>query len=154
MKKFVYRLEPLLKMRREKEDLIANELSELLGEIVLTERRIASNEMQRQEFEADFLRRKTEGVSALELMRGSEGAEFFRRVRFDLLEIRADLEEKSEQKKRELSEAMKERKIMEKLKENAYLSYMEEYEAAERKAIEEIVTYRGSKKSAERQENV
>jgi len=53
------------------------------------------------------------------------------------------------QVKKELLEAVKQRKIMEKLKEKEYESYIEAVNAAENKVIEEIVNYRSSQKSGD-----
>lgn len=145
MKKFSFRFEPLLKMKMDREEAVANELAEIVKQLRDVNLRIDSIEDKTSRFQVEFMKRKETGLTALELQQGNEMAEYYRRTRNDLLRNRQEVEMRRDDKKHELSEAMKERKIMEKLKEQAFQAYVEEYERNERKGIEEIVTYRGSK---------
>lgn len=146
MKKFVFRFETILKYRRDKEEEIGEELALLQKELAVIDASIRNVEEKMRAFVAEMSRRQEEGVSVFEMRNAADGAAFFRNRRRSLELQRADAAERVESKRSELIEAMKSRKIMENLKAKAFEDYKEEFERDERKVIEEIVTYRGSRK--------
>lgn len=146
MKKFVFRFETILKYRRDKEEEIGEELALLQKELAVIDASIRNVEEKMRAFVAEMSRRQEEGVSVFEMRNAADGVAFFRNRRRSLELERADAAERVESKRSELIEAMKSRKIMENLKAKAFEDYKEEFERDERKVIEEIVTYRGSRK--------
>lgn len=141
MKKFIFRYERILKIRKDKVEEIKNKLGKLNYDLSQKEKELNDVFMQRDKFfkENNILLKK--GCSAGELKNINDFSSFYRK-NIDSLkyEIR-NLKNNIEKVMNELSEAVKEEKIMEKLKEKEYGVYLENIEKSEGKVIEEIVNY-------------
>jgi len=141
MKKFKFRYEQLLKIRARKVDDLKNELGQLSYKLNSFE------EQKRQQLGAqanyfDQINQViSQGCSAQELIRLNNQKLYFNRI-IEILEndIR-DVKLQLMQVRDQLNEAVKEQKIMEKLKEKERERYFEEIELAETKITEEIVNY-------------
>jgi len=86
-----------------------------------------------------------EGCSASELRRVQRGQSYYRAHLKALDDKILILEENVNETQQLLLEAVKARKIMEKLKENAYNHFVDEFNHEEQKVIEEIVNYKNNK---------
>lgn len=141
MKKFKFRYEQLLKIRARKVDDLKNELGQLSYKLNSFE------EQKRQQLgaQANYFDQinqvLSQGCSAQELIRLNNQKLYFNRI-IEILEndIR-DVKLQLMQVRDQLNEAVKEQKIMEKLKEKERERYFEEIELAETKITEEIVNY-------------
>ncbi len=148
MKKFTFRFEKILTIRRETEDRLKMELAEAEGrrQQLYKEKRMLLGE------EAAFYRSLEEMKGELDAwyrQQMDRARTYYRREKERLDgEIRT-ADERVEAKRQEVTEAMKERKTMEKLREKDEQRYLEALEAAERKVIEEIVNYRSFKREGE-----
>ncbi|MBF4691726.1 flagellar export protein FliJ [Fusibacter ferrireducens] len=145
MKKFKFRYESVLKMRLDKEDQLKNDLAKLV--------------QKRQNIldQIDHLKEKLEDYSSWVqegLLSGrrmhyyeiDQGKQYYRKHIHDLTVTLQQVEAKIEEAKVVLTEAMKERKVMEKLKEKDYQKYIDDFNQADAKVIEEIVNYKNNKK--------
>lgn len=136
-------------MRIEKEELIAGELGELQGMLDAVKRSV-SEFSRRIAHHTELQKRGAEaGMTIAEFQQGAVNIAYLEKKRDESLLEQVSLEAKIEDKKLELMEAMKDRKTMEKLKENALREYIDEFEKNEQKIIDELVSYNGAKKSAE-----
>jgi len=135
---FNFRFEKILEIKRKIEDSLKNEIALLnLNKLKLIEER-ESLLWELESMRADFLGRQSEGV------RGEEIRLYLHFINsLSMLiarkdeEIR-DIEGKIEEKKRELLEAMRERKKFERLKEKAYEAYLQEELYKERSVLDEM----------------
>ena len=141
MKKFKFRYERILKIRKDKVEEIKNKLGKLNYDLSQKEKEMEAVFDQRNEFfkENDILLEK--GCSAGELKSINDFSSFYRKSIDKLRNDIRNLNNRIEKVMSELSEAVKEEKIMEKLKEKEYEIYLENIEKAEGKVIEEIVNY-------------
>lgn len=147
MKKFVFRFESILKMHIDREAEIGGELAVLMSELEMIDRSLRETEEKNRMLLEDIDRKKERGTSVQEICLAEEGRRYFK-TQIESWEEKRDLQlDRIALKRTELTEAMKQRKIMEKLKEKAHDEYVEAFEREERKVIEEIVTYKGSVKS-------
>jgi len=141
MKKFIFRYERILKIRKDKVEEIKNKLSKLNYDLSQKEKKLDNIFIQRDKFfkENNILLEK--GCSVGELKNINEFSSFYRKnidaLKYEIKNLKNNIEKVMN----ELSEAVKEEKIMEKLKEKEYEVYLENIEKAEGKVIEEIVNY-------------
>lgn len=143
MKKFVFRFESILNMRMDEEAEIGRALAILMNEMMNTERMLDEFRNRNKDFLKETDRKKAAGASVHEICLAEEGRQYFKTQILFLEEKQKKQYEKILEKRSELTEAMKKRKIMEKLKEKALEEFIEHYEQEERKVVEEIVTYKG-----------
>lgn len=145
MKKFIFRYESVLKMRVDAEEGIKNQLGQLNSQMVKLQEALAENAHRARTYEQFIQSQLTEGVSGPLLKTFFTGKQYYIKqkeyIEYDI----QSLEKKIIQTREALKEAVKQRKIMEKLKEKAHQAYLEAMNAAEIKVIEEIVNYNNSK---------
>lgn len=147
--KFNFRLEKVLDLRKRKEqecekqlanlkELLRREetfLEELKEEAARTGAKIG--EVQNADKEALDMREILRYYDYLESVREKISAQILQ-----IKKVIADIE----RKRKELIEASKERKVMEKLKDNQYQKFKENLETVERKFLDEIGTIRYNQK--------
>jgi flagellar protein FliJ len=141
MKKFVFPLDSLNKVKNSKKDALQAEYSAanaiLEAALQRRERLRTTLETETQGFEAKL---KT-GIKVGEIQAyGSFFEELQNTVRDASKEIERARKE-ADQKHEELIEAFKEVKILEKLREKQYLDYVDEEEKAENKVLEDILSF-------------
>lgn len=141
MKKFSFRYEPILKLRQEAEENLKQELAELIQQLDSIQAMYNELLQKMKRHEDSVMEMLAHGARAYELHHLSHTKQYFS-------ERKQELEDRLLRKKQEIEkhhiklyEAIKERKIMEKLKEKAFRQYMDEFNQAEDKVIEEIVNY-------------
>jgi len=139
---FVFRLEPVLKHRKHQEERIQKEIAELQLHIdeINKELQLLIDNMTRCEEEVCRLQR--EGVTISEQLTYCQYIENLtcRCRRLELEVVR--LCEQREAKRLELMEAVKRRKMIEKLKEKKNLCYLEELLHTEQKLLDEAAVCR------------
>lgn len=144
MKKFRFKYENILKMRVDKEDIKKKELADLLKDRTSIELLIFANKEKKAEFEKKVQDALENGDAKINFGDINSGKLHYKNKSDALDEAIRIQNDKIELKKIELSEAMTERKIMEKLKERQFESYILEINKADEKAIAEIVNYNNS----------
>lgn len=149
MKKFRFRYESLLQMRLKREDAIKNELAQAIAERKkYIEMQVGIKKTLQSYMEHIEQAIKT-GNAQNEMHSFYAGKKYYMNKIKDLdLRIKKT-NEKIVAIQSKLSEAMKERKIMDKLKEKEFQTYIDAYNEAETKIIEEIVNYKNSQKNGE-----
>lgn len=139
---FVFRLEPVLNHRKHQEERIQKEITEL-------QLRIDENKKERQllidkmvRCEEEIRRLQQEGVTISEQLTYCHYIDTLkcscRRIELEV----ARLCEQQEEKRLELMEAVKRRKMIEKLKEKKNLCYLEELLHTEQKLLDEAAVCR------------
>lgn len=141
MKKFAFRYEPILKLRQEAEENLKQQLADLIQQLDEVEALREALLIKMRQHESALMERLETGARAYELHHVSQTKQYFSDRKRELEDrvLRKKLEIEKHHLK--LYEAIKDRKIMEKLKEKAFRQYMDEFNQAEDKVIEEIVNY-------------
>lgn len=145
MKKFKFRYESVLKMRMDAEEQLKNKLGLLNGEMAYLENRILKLHEEARAYEIYSEEEMKKGVSGPLLKSFYQGKIFFSKNKKKLELERKNLLNKILQTREALTESVKQRKIMEKLKEKAYQEFIDAINLADTKVIEEIVNYNNSK---------
>ena len=149
MAKFVFRLESFFQLKRKLEEQAKLAYGQALAALEREKQKKAAMERQRAAVLRQFR----------EQLRKQVDADAFRRnnLFLDALKYRIRAQEKviaqaeafAEEKRLALVEAMKERKMLEKLKERHHELYMTEESRAEQKRVDEIVSYQYNKHGIE-----
>lgn len=144
MKKFRYRMENILQIKVKLEEQAKNAYSMARLQLTKEEEKLDCLEEQKRSYE-DMLRELRRSILDLTEIRHCEEA-----IKIMKLKINQQKNMVKEAKKRleaariKLKNAMAERKIQDKLKQNAFEEYMLEYEAEERKEADERNSFRYS----------
>lgn len=146
MKKFQFRYESILKLRIDKEDEVKNTLAQKIKELKLMEDELERLRQEEHAFLEQVDQRLAEGCTLEELRRYEQNKTWMKSESENLLFYISSKEKEIIQTRKELVEATKQKKIMEKLKEQEMESYQKDEQAAEDKLTDQIVTYRGTSK--------
>ncbi|MCL2854282.1 MAG: flagellar export protein FliJ [Defluviitaleaceae bacterium] len=145
MAKFVFRLASVLSVREKVEELKKNEFGKAVMELEQERAKLIHLERVRMECIESFRNGLHKGVKPDEIRQHNL---FLDRMKILIREQKAAIqlaEQRVEEKRIELVEAMKNRKALDVLKENDYEEFLNEEKQAEQKVIDEIVSYRGSR---------
>lgn len=147
MKKFRFRYENILKMRLDAEDEIKNKLKKLNQELRELENEKLTLERSYRIYKNEIQHLLETGLKGYEIQRINSFQSYYRDKIIETdLEIK-HMERRIEDVKLDLMEAIKERKIMEKIKEKDFKQYLEAINAMEGKSTEEVVNFQNSRKS-------
>lgn len=149
MKKFSFRYQRILEMHIETENDYKNKLGKVNKEIIDIEKKLEQYENKNIAFLLSVEESMKIGITALKLQ-SIESNKFFlvNSIENIKYEIKMLIQKRIEIQK-QLIEANKQRKVMEKLKEKEYNNYLELEAIEESKVIDQIVTYTSSRKSGE-----
>lgn len=150
MAKFVFKLESILSIKYKLEDQAKTEYGLELARLRLEEEKLARLKEKKEGYQRK-LKDAVQNYLDVNHIRELQGSVEYAKYNMSLqrLVIKAQ-EQRVEEARRQLDEAMKERKTFEKLKEKAFEQFKIELEAQERKEIDELVSFRfGSAKESE-----
>lgn len=138
MKKFRYRLEPVLKIRSHVEKQRQKEHATALQQVLVQKEKLAAIEGERNAT-ADYHRGKLVGqLRTSELLAASRYLVKLKRDTITGSELLRGLEREAEIRRQRLVEATKQKKIHEKLKERKQKQFNEDIELQEKKQLDEI----------------
>lgn len=146
MKIFKFKYENLLKMRMDRVEGIKNQLGELNGLLFQANEHLTHVLIERGAYFERVQIMLEQGCKASDLRDVESSKKFYKAKIEDIHKQIAEIEKRIEQTQLELIEAMREQKIMEKLKEKDEATYMEAINHAENKVIDEIVNFQNFKK--------
>ena len=149
MKAFVFRYQKILEQREKEEDAVKTRLGEVQHQLQALNTKKTSVLSQQQDFQKQMQEKLTAGIRSAELRIMGNAREHYQALLESLEQDITQTQLRIISIKKELAEAVKNKKVMEKLKEKEYEEYMEAVQAAENKMIEEIVNYRNSQKSGD-----
>jgi len=145
MAKFVFSLAAILSIKEKMEELKKNELAKAIMALEAEKARLVQLENTRADCIESFRASIDTGVKPLDLKQHNHYLDKLKlwikaqKVAISIAEAFV------EEKRQELVEAMRERKALDKLKENDYNEYLIEEKKAEQKSIDEIVSYKTAK---------
>jgi len=138
MKKFIFKLESLLNMRRKREELAVQELSAAQAAKIRIVNKISDTKKTVNALIEDSKSYLTASVKIDSLLISRNYVELLKK-QLSALEIELQSAEENVGKvKQKLAEAVKQRKIIEKLKENQFAQYKKEYNKNDNAQMDEI----------------
>ena len=146
MAKFNFRLAPILRIKEKVEDLKKNEFGKAIVELEGERTRLAALEGDRTACIQSFRASLNKGVAPDEIRQHNIYLDKLKVLIKQQHIVIARAEEKVEQKRKELVEAMRDRKALDVLKENERLEFLEEEKRSEQKSVDEIVSYKVASK--------
>ena len=149
MKKFSFRYESVLKMRMDREERIKNELAKLITRRQDLIEAIESLEINSKNYDIHIQTVLAEGDTQKERQQFVQGKKYYTNQRNSLKQKLAFVENEIRKTQEKLVEAMKDRKVMDKLKEKAFQDFIDAINEADAKLIEEVVNYSNNKKNGE-----
>ncbi|MCM8773675.1 MAG: flagellar export protein FliJ [Candidatus Omnitrophica bacterium] len=148
MPEFKFRLEKVLELRKKKEEERQRELA-MLKELLLREeqflKELKEKDCKMREEISVLQAHNHKPIDIEELIRYTDYLEKLREKIISQIENIKKLIEDTEKKRGELIDASKEKKIMEKLKDNQFKKFKETVDSWERKILDEIGTINYSK---------
>lgn len=146
MKKFKFQYESILTLRQNKEDDIKNDLAKLISKRQNIIDQLENYKLRQKQYGDDITQTMQKGCSATQLQSIESGKTYYRDHIHRLLNELKRVDRNIAETQGILLEAVKDRKIMEKVKENAFRKFVEEVNHEETKVIEEIVNYKNNKR--------
>lgn len=142
MAKFVYKLQNVLEIKNKMERQAKSVYAEANQKLNREQEKLEHMIIEKKRLEDHYRELATGTLAPIELMEARRAIDFQRdRIKTQLVEIRV-AEKNLELARARLSEAVKERKTHEKLRENAFEEFLAELSAEEKKEIDEVVSYR------------
>ena len=144
MKKFKFKLQSLMNLRERREEEAKKNYRESLKKINDEENKLLEMKTELKKFESEY--QKTISINP-ELM--SQFYLYYEKLEHNVIEQREQValaKQEMEINKKNLIEARKERKKIEKIKENELERYLDEVKKAEQKFIDEIATQKFNEK--------
>ncbi|MDA3732588.1 flagellar export protein FliJ [Niameybacter massiliensis] len=146
MSKFKFTLEPILSLRQNTEDLCKRELGICLNEKAKLDEQYEKLIAVRNEI-LEAMRPENNQVLDIERLKYYKSYdETIKMQQMQLAKMLRQLEETIDEKKEALKEAVKEKKILENLKELHYADFIEVCKKEEQQLVDELVAYKYSQK--------
>ncbi len=149
MKKFSFRYESVLKMRMDREERIKNELAKLISRRQDLIEALELLEINSKNYDQHIQTVLAEGDAQKERQQFVQGKKYYTNQRNSLKQKISVVENEIRKTQEKLVEAMKDRKVMDKLKEKAFQEFIDAINEADAKLIEEVVNYSNNKKNGE-----
>jgi flagellar FliJ protein len=147
MAKFVFNLASILSIKEKMEDLKKNEMARAIMELEAEKAKLLMLEQTRALCIQSFRDSINTGVKPDDIRRHNVYLDKLKVLIAEQKEAIIRAEAKVEEKRLELVEAMRERKSLDRLKENEYEEYLVEDKKIEQKSIDEVVSYKTAAKS-------
>ena len=153
MAKFIYKLQNILEIKNKMERQAKSVYAEANLKLNQEQEKLEQMIIEKKRLEDHYRELATGTLAPIELMEGRRAIDFQRElIKTKLVEIRV-AEKNLELARARLSEAVKERKTHEKLRENAFEEFLAELSAEEKKEIDEVVSYRFGAEKEDLKEN-
>lgn len=142
MAKFIYRLQNVLDVKLKLENQARTNFSLAAAKVNDEEERLSALYAEKTDYEDDYRKKSSGKLNVFELKQARDNISYID-GRITAQKKNVEMAKKSLEIARfQLNEAMKERKIHEKLKENAFEEFMHEENEAEKKEIDQLVSFR------------
>lgn len=142
MAKFIYHLQNVLDVKLKLENQARTNFSLAAAKVNEEEERLNALYAEKTAYEDDYRKKSSGKLNVFELKQARDNISYID-GRITAQKKNVEMVKKSLEIARfQLNEAMKERKIHEKLKENAFEEFMHEENEAEKKEIDQLVSFR------------
>jgi flagellar FliJ protein len=147
MAKFIFKLQSILNLSKQKEDSLKNELANAMRRLEAEKRKLASLEYTLDETVREF-NEKTKKTTVHELIEFNEYLSILNsRIKAQKENVN-NAAQYVDKVREELVKAMKDRKIMDKLKDKQFEEFLLEQKQLEQKTNDEIVSYNYNESNA------
>ena len=152
MAKFVYKMAGILDIKTKMEDQARTAFAQAMANLNTEEEKLNELIFRKQDYENKGRMLRSKKLDVFELKENERAIENLKGQIEDQKKMVAEAEKLVEQARTKLNEAIQERKIHEKLRDNAFEEFKKEVNAAESKEIDELVSYRFGQKAAQDEE--
>lgn len=139
-------MESILQINIKLEDQAKNNYSNARNRLTEEEERLAQINKRKKTYQDELRQLKSMKLDLLKIKECEQAIEFMEHKKQKQSNIVRNAENRLEIARIRLSTAMIERKMQEKLKENAWAEYLEEYEAEQQKEVDELNSFNYSKR--------
>lgn len=145
MAKFIYRMQNILAIKLKLEEQAKSVYSMAQVKLTEEEEKLEQLIQKKENYQRELVHKMTSKLNVKDIIHGEDAVEITKYA-IQLQEISVkNAKMQVEAARIKLNEAMVERKIQEKLKENAFEEFKIEVNAEEKKEIDELVSYKYSK---------
>ncbi len=145
MKKFKYSMESILQINIKLEDQARNNYSSARNRLTEEEERLDQIIIRKNTYEDELRQLRSMKLDLFKIKECEQAIELMEEKKQEQANIVRNAENRLEIARIRLSTAMIERKTQDKLKENAWAEYLEEYEAEQQKEVDELNSFSYSK---------
>ncbi|MDF2473322.1 MAG: hypothetical protein K0R21_1104 [Anaerocolumna sp.] len=142
MIKFRYNLENILNIKYKMEEQAKTAYGSANQKLLLEQDKLSELNNKRAFYQEQLKKLMSSNLNILKIKKTKDGIEIMKLYIKQQEAVVKKAEQQLEIARSRLNAAMLERKTHEKLKENAYLNFMKEYEAEQRKEIDELVSFK------------
>lgn len=148
MKKFIYPLQNVLNLKEKIESQEKALFRAAMEDLRAEQDKLEHLEQRKSSYEERLRESVSARLDLLTVKTNKEAVEIIKdKIKQQLGQVRK-AERHLEVARNRLEEAMKERKTLEKLKEDAFEAYKKEYEVEERKEVDELISFRHKSENA------
>lgn len=148
MKKFIYPLQGVLNLKEKLESQEKVLFQAAMEELRREEEALSQLEQRKRGYEDRLREAVTSQLDLLKVKTNKEAIEVLKELIQQQIGKVRRAERHAEVARKRLEEAIKERKTLEKLKDDAFSEYKKEYEKEEQKEIDELVSFRHKTETA------
>jgi flagellar FliJ protein len=138
MKKFVFRLETVLDLRKRKEEQVQIKLGEALASLNMEIKKLETLFEKREFYRSEIEKMRAIATRVSEVLMYQDYLDSLEVAIKKQAELVLKMEKLVDEVRLELAECAKQRKIIEKIKENEHEEYVKEFEAKERNILDEF----------------
>lgn len=142
MAKFLYRMQNVLDVKLKMEDQAKSAFAEAMAALNEEEEKLAAIIKRREFYEEEGRRLRENILDPREMRDNTNAIDNLKEQQAEQQKAVDEANKNVEKARNKLQIAMQERKIQEKLKENAFEDFKHELNAAESKEVDELVSYR------------
>ena len=142
MAKFIFSMESLLKIKVKLEDQAKAEYGMQMAILRQEEEKLEQLKQRKEQLQQDLKEQMQQVLDIYRIRQLEDGVENLKYNMQLQRVVIANQQKQVDRARAKLSEAQKERKTYEKLKENAFEAFKKEVNAAEQKEIDELVSFR------------
>ncbi|MFW5674958.1 MAG: flagellar export protein FliJ [Acetivibrio ethanolgignens] len=141
MAKFIYKMQNLLSIKLKLEEQAKNAFGEARARLNQEEEKLSMLEGKKQSYERQLSESIAGKLNIREICQTEEAVEIMKyKIRIQSIAVTTAMQQ-LELARFKLNEAIQERKIQENLREQAFLTFMEELKAEEQKEVDERVSF-------------
>ncbi|KSV60678.1 flagellar export protein FliJ [Acetivibrio ethanolgignens] len=141
MAKFIYKMQNLLSIKLKLEEQAKNAFGEARARLNQEEEKLSMLEGKKQSYERQLSESIAGKLNIREICQTEEAVEIMKyKIRIQSIAVTTAMQQ-LELARVKLNEAIQERKIQENLREQAFLTFMEELKAEEQKEVDERVSF-------------
>lgn len=146
MAKFIFKLQPLLNIKTQKEDALKNELAKAIRYLENEKNVLKSHKEEQKKYMAEVSSESANGVTVERLKTYNMYISLLKQKILNQTKRVKSAQKIVDKYREELIQISKERKMLETLKDKQYGEYLKEQEKQQQKETDEVISYKESTK--------